>query len=192
VAAPPVGIFPGCMIQSQCLITDAVQVQHPRQGALTLVALVRRNDDYGGAVYAVDADGTVTDTAGTLAGSSMDEGGGYATHYRSDSELQSAFRFSDPTTDRSGMVFYEAPGEDGNLSEALAVDPDGYFERFDAYSALESADWDEIQRVGGGYEDSYYTSSWGDIDARGYRTLIVGEGDVAVTLHREGDSYVVG
>ncbi|WP_309131210.1 VWA domain-containing protein [Brevibacterium sp.] len=190
VAAPPVGIFPGCEFQDQCEVIDAVQVQHPKQGALTLVML---NQDEGvdefsavGSIYAVDARGKVMDLQGNLAGSESGVGSDIATYAVGDQPLEQSFHFMRPITDRSGAVFLEMPTDDGSMSTSYEIDPDGYFTE-----PQYEIDWDAVFALGRGYEDQYYVQRWDGLDDQGYYQMTVGEGSAAVELRREGDRYVV-
>lgn len=190
VADPPVGIFPGCEFQANCKIYDAAQVQHPKQGPLTLVLLDVDGDAAPGfafgRLYIVDSSGKVMNPDGTIAGTGADPSdGGFDTSGYDKAGLREMFHFMDPITDRSGGVFFEVPGGEGRLPMNLAIDSDGYFvERTDLvdYDALSFPEADDTLAFG--------ERRWDGIDDNGYYKLTIAGQGSNITLHREGDLYV--
>ncbi|UVI36349.1 vWA domain-containing protein [Brevibacterium spongiae] len=187
VAAPPVGIFPGCEFQQNCRIYDAAQVQHPTQGALTLVLIDVDGDPTSqlsfGHLYMVDSTGKVMNADGSVAGADEDHGP-YDTSGYGD-QLSDIFRFMDPVTDRSGDVFFCAPGVEGLLAMNLFIDPDGYFTE-----ERHRIDYDTVDGPNPLDAFTYGDSSWGDIDEDGYYTLVFDDGSSRTTFHRGSDGYV--
>lgn len=188
VADPPVGIFPGCEFQQSCRIYDAAQVQHPTKGALTLVLIDVDGDPTSnlsfGHLYMVDAKGKVMNPDGSIAGAG--EGSTpYDTSGYDSETLRKTFRFMDPITDRSGGVFFVAPGPDGPLPSLLEIDSDGYFTEVTDpvdYDSLNGPNVDEVL--------AYGERKWDAIDEDGYYTLMILSPDDSISLHREGDRYV--
>lgn len=187
VAHPPVGIFPGCEFQQNCRIYDAAQVQHPTKGALTLVLIDVDGDPSSslsfGHLYLVDTSGKVMNADGSIAGSGEDNWP-YDTSGYGD-QLSDIFRFMDPVADRSGNVFFSAPGVEGLLAMNLFVDSGGYFTE-----ERHRIDYDEVDLPNPLDAFTYGDSSWGDIDEDGYYTLVFDDGASRTTFHRGSDGYV--
>jgi hypothetical protein len=189
VADPPVGIFPGCEFQQNCRIYDAAQVQHPEQGALTLVLIDVDGNPAStltfGHLYMVGRDGKVMNPDGSIAGAESEASAPFDTSAYDPDSLHSAFHFMDPITDRSGGVFFEAPGVDGLLAMSLAIDPGGYFD----YS-YDLIDYDAAEAHPNYDAMSYGQEMWDGIDSNGYYKWTSYSPEASITFHREGDRYV--
>jgi hypothetical protein len=189
VADSPVGIFPGCEFQQGCRIYDSAQVQHPTKGALTLVLIDVDGDPTSslsfGHLYMVDSSGKVMNADGSIAGAGEDYGEYDTSGYDPDT-LQKIFHFMDPIADRSGGVFFVAPGADGPLPSLLEIDPDGYFAEVTDpvdYEALTGPNVDEVL--------AYGERKWDGIDKNGYYRMMLLSPDRSISLHREGTRYVM-
>ncbi len=191
VAPPPVSIFPGCTIADKCRVTDAIQVQHPSKGALTLAMVARSNtgpagEPYGsyGAIYVVDSAGKVMTTEGQVAGVDPGDTGSAMESFSPLDEVAEDFRFMRPATDRSGWIFGKPLHLDGTQALSLKMEEDGYFTRTDSTVI----DWDQIPFEGEADMD------WDGIDSRGYyRIKVVAKEENPQTYiwHRKGDGYVL-
>lgn len=188
VADPPVGIFPGCEFQQNCRIYDAAQVQHPTKGALTLVLIDVDGDPTSslsfGHLYMVDTKGKVMNADGSIAGADVENNWPYDTSGYGE-QLNDVFRFMDPITDRSGDVFFRAPGVEGVLAMNLFIEPDGYFTE-----ERRRIDFDSVDGPNPLDRFTYGDNSWGDIDKDGYYTLIIDDGLTRTTFHRGDNGYV--
>lgn len=189
VADPPVGIFPGCEFQQNCRIYDAAQVQHPTKGALTLVLIDVDGDPTSqlsfGHLYMVDSSGKVMNADGSIAGTGDEENYGPYDTSGYGGDLPDIFRFMDPVTDRSGDVFFRAPGVEGVLAMNLFVDRDGYFTE-----ERSRIDYDKVDGPNPLDAFTYGEMSWGDIDDDGYYTMVFDDGTDRTTFHRGSDGYV--